>query len=147
MSVPIGCLLDRKGRDVFTVHPDASVLDAARHLRRHNVGALVVSRNGADVAGIISERDIVRRLASDGSSCLDRPVAEVMTTTVTTCSPLQTADDLLSLMTTARIRHVPVVEDARMIGLVSIGDVVRSYMDDLELKAEALTAYVTGSAY
>lgn len=147
MSVQVRAILDRKGREVFTLPPDATVVEAARQLRTHNVGALVVSRTGSDVVGIISERDIVRRLAVGDEDSLERTVADIMTPTVTTCTGDQTADELMAVMTASRIRHVPVVEDDRLVGLISIGDVVKSYTDELEMKAEALEGYVTGSGY
>lgn len=147
MSVHVGSILDRKGHDVFTLDPGATVLDAVCQLREHNIGALVISRTGLDIVGIVSERDVVRRLADDGSDCLGRTVSEIMTRPVTTCERDATADDLMSLMTAGRIRHVPVVQDGNMIGLVSIRDVVKSYTDELEVKTEALADYVTGSAY
>lgn len=147
MTVRVGIILDRKGGDVVTIGPDATIADASQKLREHNIGALVVSNDGRDVAGILSERDIVRRMAEEGAGCLDRSVGEVMTTQVTTCGRDRTADELMALMTNSRIRHVPVVEDDEMVGIISIGDVVKSRMDELETKAQALEEYVTGSGY
>lgn len=147
MSVPVCSILDRKGHEVYTVPPEASVPDALRLLREHDIGALVVSRSGTDIAGIVSERDIVRHLADEGPACFERTVGELMTERVTTCDRGDTADDLMSIMTEGRIRHVPVLEDGRMIGLVSIRDIVKSHTDELELTTSALTDYVTGSAY
>jgi CBS domain-containing protein len=106
---------------------------------------VVVTGNGEDVVGIVSERDIVRRLADGGTAVVERTVAEIMSSPVTTCSPDQTADELMSMMTEARIRHLPVVEDGRMVGVVSIGDVVKSYVDELEVRTEALTEYGSGT--
>lgn len=145
MTVRVGVILDRKGNEVFTVRPETTVAQAAESLREHNVGALVVTTDGDDVVGILSERDIVRQLAEEGGECLRRDVRDVMSTEVTTCQRDQTADDLMAIMTESRIRHVPVIEDGRMIGIVSIGDVVKSRMDELETKAEALEDYVSGS--
>lgn len=147
MSVSVGAILERKGAAVHTIAPDANVAAATELLRRHDIGALVVSKSGEDVAGMLSERDITRSLATDGAGCLDRKVADIMSASVTTCSRDQTADDLMSIMTEGRIRHVPVVEDERLVGLVSIGDVVKSRIEELEVNAEALGSYVTGSAY
>lgn len=143
MSVQIAAILDRKGSEVRTVPRQASVTDAVNALAEHGIGALVVSDDGRTVDGIISERDIVRRLASDGADCLDRRVEEVMTEDVTTCPPHVTADELMGTMTEGRIRHVPVVEDDEMVGIVSIGDVVKSRIDVLEIEREALKKYVT----
>lgn len=143
MSVQIAAILDRKGSEVRTVPRQASVTDAVNALAEHGIGALVVSDDGRTVDGIISERDIVRRLASDGADCLDRRVEEVMTEDVTTCPPHVTADELMGTMTEGRIRHVPVVENDEMVGIVSIGDVVKSRIDVLEIEREALKKYVT----
>jgi CBS domain-containing protein len=145
VSVPVRSILERKGAEVVTVSPSDRVGDAVKVLRRANVGAVVVTGNGEDVVGIVSERDIVRRLADGGTAVLERTVAEIMSSPVTTCSPDQTADELMSMMTEARIRHLPVVEDGRMVGVVSIGDVVKSYVDELEVRNEALTDYVSGT--
>lgn len=147
MSVPICSILDRKGHDVYTVPPEAGIADALRLLREHDIGALVVSASGTDIAGIVSERDIVRHLADEGPGCFDRTVSELMTERVTTCDRADTADHLMSIMTERRIRHVPVLDDGRMIGIVSIRDIVKSHTDELELTTAALTNYVTGSAY
>lgn len=147
MGVCVRTILDRKGTDVFLLEPDATVLDAIRFLRKHNVGALVVSRLGTDVAGILSERDIVRRLARDGLACLEGSVRDIMTTDITTCRPDQTTEELMAIMTASRIRHVPVIDGGMLTGLVSIGDIVKSYVDELEVRADMLADYVTGSAY
>ncbi|CAN5916170.1 CBS domain-containing protein [soil metagenome] len=147
MSITVGSILERKGSDAFTVTPQALVADAVRVLGDHDIGVVVVSRTGDDVAGIVSERDIVRRLAVDGPSCLQQAVAEIMTTPVTTCRRDQTTAELMTVMTTERIRHVPVVEDDRMVGLVSIRDAVESYVRELEVTTGALEDYVSGSSY
>lgn len=147
MTVRVGVILDRKGDEVFTISPDASIAEATGTLKQHNIGALVVSADGRTVRGILSERDIVRRLAAAGADCLHETVGEVMTTQVTTCGRDRTADELMALMTNSRIRHVPVVEDDELAGIISIGDVVKSRMDELETKAQALEEYVTGSGY
>lgn len=147
MTVRVGVILDRKGGEVVTISPDASIAAATERLRQHNIGALVVSPDGRAVGGILSERDIVRRMADEGAGCLQRSVSEVMTTEVTTCGRDRTADELMALMTHSRIRHVPVVEGGDLIGIISIGDVVKSRMDELETKAQALEEYVTGSGY
>jgi CBS domain-containing protein len=147
MTVPIAAILQRKGRDVQTIAPDAPVVDAVSRLEQHNIGALVVSTDGETVAGILSERDVVRELARSGTDCLDRRVSDLMTAEVTTCSPAESADDVMATMTAGRIRHIPVLEDGKMVGIVSIGDVVKSRIDDLETQAESLQHYVTGSSY
>ncbi|CAN5165849.1 CBS domain-containing protein [soil metagenome] len=145
VSVRVSVILERKGREVATVAATATLLDAAHALAEHDIGALVVSEDGHTVDGIISERDLVRQCARSGPGCWDRPVREAMTAEVRTCDPSATADDLMATMTELRIRHVPVVVDGGLVGIVSIGDVVKTRLDDLELQAEALEQYVTGS--
>lgn len=145
MSVRVSVILGRKGADVVTIAGGALVIDAVRVLREHNIGALVVSEAGDSVEGIISERDIVRRLADEGSAVLDAAVADVMTADVRTCDPDETADDVMQTMTTHRLRHLPVLEGGRLVGVVSIGDVVKSRIDDLTTQAESMQDYISGS--
>ena len=147
MATRVSMILDNKGADVATIAPDATISEAVEALRADNIGALVVSPDGQAVEGILSERDIVRRLAEAGTDCLDLRVAEVMTTEVATCRKQDTADELMALMTSRRFRHLPVVEDGALAGIISIGDVVKSRIDQLETEAESLKEYVTGSAY
>lgn len=146
MSVRVGQILDRKGREVATVASSATVHDAARLLASKKIGALVVTDDGSSVAGIISERDVVRLLGSSQPD-LDAPVSSVMTATVSTCSDNDTVDTLMGKMTEGRFRHMPVVTDGRLAGMISIGDVVKSRTEELESEAEALKDYVTGSNY
>jgi CBS domain-containing protein len=146
VSIRVSAILDRKGREVATVAATATLLDAAHALAEHDVGALVVSEDGRTVDGIISERDLVRVCARSGPACWDKPVHEAMTAEVRTCDPATTADQLMATMTELRIRHVPVVVDGGLVGIVSIGDVVKTRLDDLEMQAEALEQYVTGSS-
>lgn len=136
-------ILDRKGHEVATVTPDTAVRDAVAALARHNVGALIVSPDGAEVAGIMSERDVVRRLATDGEAVLDRPVEVIMKREVKTCEPGDTTNDLMGLMTEGRFRHLPVCEEGRLIGIVSIGDVVKVRIDELATEREQLAGYIT----
>lgn len=147
MSIPLTSILDRKGRDVVTVRSDADLATAARLLHEHGIGAVVVSDDGVTVEGILSERDIVRHVATDGSAALDHPVAQAMSTPVTTCGLHVTTDQLMATMTESRIRHLPVVEDGRLVAIVSIGDVVKAYIDDLEVQRSSLERYVTGTSY
>lgn len=147
MSVPIAAILQRKGSDVHTVAPTATLAEAASDLAEYGIGALVVSSDGAVVEGMLSERDIVRQLAATGPGALELTVADAMTAEVTTCSKHETADDLMATMTSGRIRHVPVMEDGGLVGIVSIGDVVKSRIDELELQRESLQEYVTGGGY
>ena len=144
MSIPVSVLLERKGRRVATIHPDATLADAAAELARHDVGALVVAPDGAEVHGVVSERDLARALARLGSACGDEPVRAVMAEEVVACGPDTTVDQLSALMTQQRVRHVPVLEAGMLVGIVSIGDVVKSRMDELEVEAASLASYVHG---
>lgn len=136
-------ILERKGADIATIRGDASLADAAAMLRDRNVGALVVSSDGATIAGLVSERDVVRAAASHGASALGRPVSSVMSVKVTTCRPNDAMPRLMELMTEHRIRHLPVVDDAgRLCGIVSIGDVVKARLAELEGDNQALADYL-----
>lgn len=136
-------ILDRKGHEVATVTPSTTVRDAVAALAQHNVGALVVSPDGSAIAGIMSERDVVRRLATDGAAVLDRPVEDIMKRDVMTCEPGASTDDLMGTMTEGRFRHVPVVDDG-LVGIISIGDVVKVRMDELATEREQLASYIAG---
>jgi CBS domain-containing protein len=135
-------LLRAKGTEVATVAPTDSVGDVVEVLRNRRIGAVVVSTDGKNVDGIASERDIVRALDRSASGLLDRPISDIMTARVTTCAPSDRVDDLMSLMTDRRIRHLPVVTDGVLAGIVSIGDVVKHRVAELEHEARALTEYI-----
>jgi CBS domain-containing protein len=138
----IADVLRNKGGAVMTINPDATVTDLLAGLAGHNIGAMVVV--GPDgVVGIVSERDVVRQLHANGASVLSRPVSEIMTSVVSTCSKSDTVDSLTRLMTENRVRHVPVLEDGNLIGIVSIGDVVKTRMEELEAEHEQLQSYIT----
>jgi CBS domain-containing protein len=141
----IGDVLKTKGTEVATVSASVTVAELLNLLAEHNVGALVVSEDGITVAGIVSERDIVRRLHSDGSALLARSVGEIMTAEVRSCDPDDTVGGLMRVMTEHRIRHVPVVVAGRLTGLVSIGDVVKSRLGELEEERQHLESYIAGS--
>jgi CBS domain-containing protein len=134
-------LRTKASSDVVTISPDASVRDLIALLTEHNVGALVVSTDGAAVEGIVSERDVVRRLHRD-QAILDGQVSAIMTTDVHTSEPGQSLADLMALMTERRIRHVPVLADGRLAGIISIGDVVKNRMSELEFERDQLDSYV-----
>lgn len=140
----VAALLKSKGTEVVSVRPDDTVAAAVRLLREKNFGALVVSADGSTVDGIVSERDIVRHLDSSGEALLDDTVSNIATRTVTTCSPSDSVDSLMSLMTEGRFRHVPVVEDGQLVGVVSIGDVVKNRVAHLEDTNQQLNSYITG---
>ena len=138
----IADVLRNKGGAVMTINLDATVTDLLAGLAGHNIGAMVVV--GPDgVVGIVSERDVVRQLHANGASVLSRPVSEIMTSVISTCSKSDTVDSLTRLMTENRVRHVPVLEDGNLIGIVSIGDVVKTRMEELEAEHEQLQSYIT----
>ena len=137
-------ILGVKGDAVATVRQEASLADAAQLLRDHGVGALVVSGDGRAIEGIISERDVVRTLASHGAGALGRTVGSAMSTDVVTCASADPVERLMALMTGRRIRHLPVVDDSgHLAGIVSIGDVVKSRLGELESENKALFDYIT----
>ncbi|WP_280276896.1 CBS domain-containing protein [Nocardia wallacei] len=137
-------ILRKKGTDVVTIAPRTPVRELLAVLAERNVGAVVVSADGVALDGIVSERDIVRRLHAVGPDLLDRPVTEIMTTVVHTCSPDDRVETLRTTMTDHRIRHLPVLRDGRMVGIVSIGDVVKSAISELETEREHLEQYLLG---
>lgn len=137
-------ILRAKGRAVETIRPDAKMLMAVHRMRMQNVGALVVSRDGERVDGVVSERDIVRGLTSHGADLLEMSVVAVMSRAVPTCSPTDSLVAVMAQMTRTRNRHVPVVEDGRLCGIVSVGDVVKHRLEEMELETSVLRdAYLT----
>jgi CBS domain-containing protein len=137
----IAAILQSKGADVLTIEADASVRDAVAILAERRIGALPVVRGG-EVAGIMSERDVIYCLRSDGAAVLDWPVEQIMTTPAITVERDQQVMGALSLMTKRRIRHLPVVEGGRIIGIVSIGDLVKYRMDKIEQEAAQMLSYI-----
>ncbi|MDQ6686831.1 MAG: CBS domain-containing protein [Actinomycetota bacterium] len=127
--------------DVVTIGPDATVRELLAVLAEHNIGAVIVSTDGTSLAGIVSERDVVRRL-NGHDEVLDSPIQEIMTAVVQTCESDHDVDRLMALMTEHRIRHVPVVDGDRLTGVISIGDVVKSRIDQLEFERDQLDSYV-----
>jgi CBS domain-containing protein len=140
----ISDLLRRKGNLVVSIRPDQTVTELLDLLAEHGVGALIVSADGQKLDGIVSERDVVRRLQKYGPDLLQAPVRDIMTAQVRTCPPDMDLDDLMRLMTEGRFRHVPVFDEGRLIGIVSIGDVVKHRIDELQSERDQLTAYITG---
>jgi CBS domain-containing protein len=134
-------LSSKPKHQVITIPPDATVRDLVTLLTEHNIGAVVVSTDGETVDGIVSERDVVRRLHAD-ETILDGTVSAIMTGDVRTCKPDTPVDDLRVVMTERRIRHVPVVTDGRLTGIISIGDVVKSSLDQLQFERDQLDSYV-----
>jgi CBS domain-containing protein len=138
----IADVVRRKGGNVITVRTDASVTELLELLSEHRIGAVVVSDDGESIHGIVSERDIVRHLRTDGAALLDAPVSQIMTSDVHTCSPEDSLDDLSAAMTERRFRHVPVVVDGKLYAIVSIGDVVKNRIDDLQAERDQLRTYI-----
>lgn len=136
-------ILRTKGFAVATIAPSASIGDAARDLARHGVGALVVSSDGERIDGILSERDIARAVGVHGATALAARVEELMTSEVATCSMSDTVDHLAEIMTARRVRHLPVIHEGRLAGIVSIGDVVKNRLDELQLEAQTLHEYIS----
>jgi CBS domain-containing protein len=138
----IADVLRNKGASVATITPETSVSGLLNELSALNIGAMVVVSSDG-LIGIVSERDVVRKLHELGAEILRRPVSEIMTTMVATCTPTDSVDSLTALMTRNRVRHVPVLDNGRLIGIVSIGDVVKHRMDELETEHKQLQAYIT----
>ena len=137
-------ILRAKGNAVATIRPDETVGAAVKDLISRNIGALVVSEDGETVSGIVSERDIVHGLADHGPALLSLKVAEIMTRRVVTCDPSDSVDQLMAEMTNRRIRHFPVVQDGQLRGIVSIGDVVKNRLDEVEYEARSLRSFISG---
>jgi CBS domain-containing protein len=138
----VAAILKQKGREVFTTTSDTSLLDITKLLGLHGIGCIVVTGPDGKVAGIVSERDVVRQIAKIGSKVLKEPVEAYMTKTVVTCRESDTIDRLMAEMTAHRFRHLPVVERGRLVGLVSIGDVVRMRIAEAEMEAAAMREYI-----
>lgn len=137
-------LSSKGGMGVLTLAPDVPVSEAAKFLSDKRIGAVVVSSDGAAAEGILSERDIVRELGQRGPSCLGQSVGEMMTANPTTCGKSDSADKVLGIMTDGRFRHLPVMDEGRMIGLISIGDVVKARLAELAMEKDALEGMIKG---
>lgn len=135
-------ILGGKGGNLITTAPDATIADVSATLREHRIGAIPIVDDGGRLVGIISERDIVRELPVRGASPLGVGVAELMTRSVKTCAPDETIDTVMERMTAGRFRHLPVVEDGALVGIVSIGDVVKSRLEELRTERDALSDYI-----
>ncbi|ORV42820.1 histidine kinase [Mycolicibacter engbaekii] len=138
----IADVLRNKGAAVVTIHPEATVMELLAGLAEHNIGAMVVI-GSEGLEGVASERDVVRQLHVHGASLLARPVSAIMTRVVATCTKADTADDVSMLMTEHRARHIPVLDNGRLAGIVSIGDVVKSRMEELQAEQAALRSYIS----
>ncbi len=146
MLTKVQDILRIKGDEVWSIPPETSVLEAVKTLAEKRIGALLVLE-GDQIAGIVSERDFVRRIAAEQVCELDRPVSEVMTRDVFTIDPEDDIEDCMSLMTEKHIRHLPVVKDGLLVGLVSIGDVVKAMITSKEFTIEQLSKYIDGGGY
>lgn len=135
-------IISEKGRDVVTVAPGASLASIAATLAERKIGAVVVAENGA-IGGIISERDIVRAVAGQGGEVLSKPARDWMTESVVTCQLDDTINDVMQKMTSGRFRHLPVVENGKLAGIISIGDVVKRRIEDVLREAEQIREYIT----
>jgi CBS domain-containing protein len=135
-------ILRAKGREVATIAPEATVRDAVAALKARRIGAIVVSRDGRGVEGILSERDIVHALADQAAALLDQKVSRLMTRNVMTCAPSDTIETLMDRMTQGRFRHLPVLEDGKLCGIVSIGDLVKNRLQEVEYEADSLRNFI-----
>ena len=138
-------ILQAKGARVATIRPDATVAELVAGLRDERIGAMVVSEDGERVDGIVSERDVVRALAAVGSRAVEQRVADIMTRSVRTCEPTDSVKSLMELMTKHRVRHLPVVADGRLVGIVSIGDVVKTRLDEMATETSVLREAYLGA--
>jgi CBS domain-containing protein len=141
----VAAILRQKGRAVTTAGSVTTLLEVANKLAAKRIGAIVVVGARGEVEGIISERDIVAALAAKGADCLGKPVSETMTRQVVTCLETDTLDELMAMMTARRFRHLPVITDGALVGIVSIGDVVKHHVAEVEMEATAMREYITHS--
>jgi CBS domain-containing protein len=141
-TMNVAAILKLKGRDVITSPPETPLLEIAKLLSTHKIGCIVIAEADGKVSGIVSERDIVREIARAGVSVLDKPVEACMTKSVVSCRESDTMDRLMGEMTAHRFRHLPVMDRGRLVGLVSIGDVVRMRIAEAELEAAAMREYI-----
>jgi CBS domain-containing protein len=144
--IKVSTILQQKGSSVWTISPEATILDALIMMAKKNVGALVVEENG-EVCGIVSERDYARKTAKNRSSDLISPVREYMTSEVHTVTPEQTLDDCMAWMTREHIRHLPVVDGKQLLGIISIGDVVKNLIDEKSTTIDEMENYILGRGY
>ena len=138
----VAAILNEKGREVATLGLDAKLIDVARTLDERGIGSIVIVDENGGVAGIVSERDVVRTIARHGMNVLSEPVADAMTEKVVTCAEADTIEQIMSDMTSHRFRHMPVMESGRLVGIVSIGDVVKQRIAEAEMEAAAMRSYI-----
>jgi CBS domain-containing protein len=138
----VAMILKAKGRAVTTARPDATLLDVSAKLAAKKIGALVIVGEQGRVVGIMSERDVIRAIGEKGAAALDAPVSEFMTRHVVSAQESQTIDELMSTMTQGRFRHLPIIEDDALVGIISIGDVVKHHIAEVELEVSAMRGYL-----
>lgn len=138
----VAAILKSKGRAVSTARPETTLLEISQKLAQKKIGAIVIVGEGGMVSGIISERDIIRAISEHGAAALQLQVSSVMTKAVVTCTEMSPIDDLMELMTKGRFRHLPVIEDDKVIGIVSIGDVVKNHIAEVEMEVTAMRGYL-----
>ena len=135
-------ILDEKGRNVVTGGPQLTVRQAAVYLHENHIGAIVVVDRNDRIAGIVTERDIVAAVARNGAECMDKPISSIMWGNVYRCGEAETVDELMERMSKLRARHIPVENDGRLVGIISIGDVVKSHIRAIKHEADAIKAYI-----
>ena len=138
----VAIMLSQKGREVVTTTAGVKIADAVEALAAHKIGALVVVDEAKHIAGIVSERDVVRAVAQKGGEVLSELIGTIMTRSVVTCAESETINDVMTRMTRGRFRHLPVVEDGRLAGIISIGDVVKARIEQVEREADEMRAYI-----
>lgn len=138
-------ILQVKGTDVVSIRPGDSIAQALASLSAHDIGAVLVREDDGRVCGILSERDIVRALASEGEACLSKAASALMTSDIVSCAPDDPIDDVMALMTQRRVRHLPVLTDGRLHGMISIGDVVKYRMEEVQREAAAMRDYISAA--
>jgi CBS domain-containing protein len=143
LSMTASRILEVKGSEVFTLPPETTTMNAVKSLREHKIGALIVSSGNGTIDGILSERDIVRAIANHGAEALTSAVSAHMTKDVVTCAESATIPELMELMTKGRFRHVPVARDGKLVGIISIGDVVKRRIAEVEAEAEEIKSYIS----
>jgi CBS domain-containing protein len=135
-------ILQAKGRDVLTIEPSRTLAEAARALTERRIGAVVVADSDQSVLGILSERDIVRAVARGGAAALETPVSQHMTGKVVSCTRQSSVNELMEVMTERKFRHMPVIENGRLCGIISIGDVVKNRVAEIEAESQAMREYI-----
>jgi len=143
MAMTVAHILRTKGRDVITLPPHRTISEAAKTLSDKRIGALIIAGADGAIAGILSERDVVRALAASGAEALDHPVSRHMTAKVVTAGESDSVDEIMERMTSGKFRHIPVVESGKLAGIVSIGDVVKHRLAEMEAEARAMRDYIS----